>query len=142
MYEYDYTKTDPDLVVVKIKILQSSMTDKNIWDIQYDSGSTMLRIIMENELSSGDKTLLDDIITNLPASLGDNYRLYCNTCTDYRSSRLQTAVPTTCPICSGSDITDVQQANPFATNTSEDGSTKWDYFTDDNGLTIKAEVPP
>ena len=68
MAEYDYPGTMiwPDLDALEPAVVASAMTDKALEGATWDEDTDLLRVYFTNELSGGDKTLLDGIVAALP----------------------------------------------------------------------------
>jgi|GEM_PF-2555935 len=65
---YEYTKTSlPYLEAIETGVDASAMTDKSYEDSSWDGGNDKLYVVFTNALSGGDKTILDGIISGLPA---------------------------------------------------------------------------
>ena len=63
-YEYTNITTAPDLNQIEIDIENSSMTDKAHDGGRWDEDTAILQMFFDNELSAGDKTILDGIISD------------------------------------------------------------------------------
>jgi len=61
-YFYNNLSGVPTLAKIHVDVKGSEMTDKNIDSCSFDG--SQLKIIFDNELSAGDKTLLDTIVDN------------------------------------------------------------------------------
>ena len=66
-YTYNYTKvTSPDIDWIHFSVGNSSMSNKNIQYCTWSESSSNLDVVWDAELSSGDKTTLDGIISATP----------------------------------------------------------------------------
>ena len=64
LYEYDDIADSPDTKQIHIDVGLSEMTDKNIEYCRWDEDTEILKVYWTDELSSGDKGLLDTIVAN------------------------------------------------------------------------------
>jgi len=64
IYNYENIVNSPDFVQIKLDIDNSAMTDKNVIGFRWDEDTEILKIEWNEELSEGDKTILDNIISN------------------------------------------------------------------------------
>ena len=61
--EYQYTNINPTNVgTIQENILASTMTDKTVENVNWNSGDEIVRITFTNTLSGADKTLLDAVV--------------------------------------------------------------------------------
>ena len=66
-YIYTYGKTtSPDIDWLHLSVINSSMTNKNIQYCSWSESSTNLDVFWDVELSSGDKTMLDNLVDSTP----------------------------------------------------------------------------
>lgn len=63
-YTYTNKTSEPGLTNIHSDIAASTMTDKAIAGCTWHIASEVLEVDMQNELSSGDKSKLDTIVTD------------------------------------------------------------------------------
>ena len=95
-------------------------------------GTTLVATI----LTEAQEIQLDSIVTNHVEQSLKYYRLYCHTCTDYKSFEYE-SIPQKCPACDSTDITDIVEQIPYTTTKDEVGN-EWDSFMTTDGSIINA----
>jgi hypothetical protein len=63
-YLYENIATEPDLTGIHTDVEASAMTDKNIEGCRWDEEPETLLVVWQDELSAGDKTILDGIVAS------------------------------------------------------------------------------
>jgi hypothetical protein len=64
IYEYQNKDTSVNLTQIHLDVASSALTDKTIEWCRWDESTKCLRIIFTNELTSEDKAILDQIVTD------------------------------------------------------------------------------
>ena len=66
MTTYHYSKaTEPSLDKIHADVAASDMTDKSIQWCRWDEEEADLEVVFQNELSTGDKAILDGIVAGV-----------------------------------------------------------------------------
>jgi hypothetical protein len=133
--EYDYTKTGVDKSGLLTDIKYSKIS-KTLELIRYDG--TNLEIYFDEALTSGEQTILDNIVANNTGSKSANWRVLCATCGIHTTGEYSDT-PATCRVCDGKSISDAVQQDPYQIMESPDGS-KWGHFQADDSTIIAAKM--
>jgi hypothetical protein len=66
MVDYEYTNIAdwPNLDGITSDVAASAMTDKSLEYCRWDEDDEILQVIFTNDLSAGDKSILDTIVAN------------------------------------------------------------------------------
>lgn len=128
-YTCDYDKDAPvNVAKLKLEILAESGITTAYEGAKYntDETPTNLHIRFESEPSSGEKTLLQGIVTNHDGNPPTVYEYFCYSCGKDREEGALSK-PTQCYVCSSTDIQDqYHKDNLIATSdpTSDDDDTE------------------
>jgi len=63
-YDYENITESPDLDAITLAISVSAMTDKNLDYLRWDESIATLHVAWQDELSAGDKAILDQIVAD------------------------------------------------------------------------------
>lgn len=105
-------------------------------DVTIRCSGDELKVIFDGDLTAGQETELESIVNNY---LGDglkHFRLYCGSCGDYKSVRMN-ETPMECPACSGVNISDVVEHTPYSAVKDELGN-EWEKFMLSTGVILSA----
>lgn len=126
--KYHYTKSNVDVELLTEQINDSSI-ETELDYILFESPD-MLTVAFVSELSSEEKSTLDNIVENHTGEPMEWYRYLCLDCDEYYSGRFSEA-PTKCCNCGSSNITDVVKQDPFIVGAETPDGMKWDWFMED-----------
>ena len=134
--KYNYTKNNVKAETITLEIKKSSEITSELQAVTFTEPD-ILEIIFASEISSAEETELDSLVSAHAGQDLQGYRIYCNTCEDYKSFKYNTT-PTNCPECDGTDIEDILEHFPPTLSTIDELGQAWDLFVLSDGSIITA----
>ena len=137
MSEYPYTKESVNMTALRMDIRDSSITAV-LSHMSWDAPDSLL-ISFETDLTSGEETTLNGIVSSHTGQAPSHYRLRCTSCFKVTSSNY-TATPTKCPLCESTSITDIEEQVGASLGESPDGTEREIFVNNDSTMVVTQKV--
>lgn len=135
IYEYTNITGNENLEYIRKGIECGSMTNKDYISINLNS---VLKFEFNGDLSIDDKNILDTIVTNSDGAVLNRYYYKCNDCNIYVGHYCVNS-PEFCAFCTGINITDITQNEPFLMNAISQDGTYFNFHVKNDGTLIIAK---
>ena len=132
---YEYEKTNVNIEALNLEINQSEVITTDLISITFVETND-LDIEFDGTLTSTEEDELDSIVSSHTGQALTHYRLYCNDCENYRSTRYN-STPSECPACEGTDITNIVAQYPHCL-CKDESQNEWEIFVVSDGTMILA----